>query len=209
MTEHTICYEIPYRKGQANKYDFKLHMQLMVTLTKAFDSTELRITDNKNKHIESFEEPKWLDTECFQSHFTVHLHEKQCKTVIAHCIQSKGSIPNLQGESSVIAFLKASNTFLKNDFWEEDEVILKDIKFLNPYVPTHHSKDFVRQDMTERIDFAKDKAWACSKPQPPPSKLIHSQPRIKIKNKTLKTHAYTIQVLRKDANSTKQYLCKL
>ncbi len=209
MTEHTIRYEIPYKKGQANKDDFKQHVKLMITISKVFDETELRITDNKNQRVKNFEEPKWLDAAYFQSHFTVHIDEKQRRTVIAHRIRSKKSIPNIKGESTVIAFLKSSNTFLRAHFWKEDEVILKDLGFLNRYVPTHHSKGFVLQDMKERIDYAEDETWAASNPKAPPFKLIHSQPRHKYKNKTMKTHAYSIQVLEKDATSMKQHLRKL
>jgi hypothetical protein len=66
------------------------------------------------------------------------------------------------------------------------------------------------RDMQERIDFAKDEDWVSSKPKAPPFRLIHSQPRIKIKNKILKTHhIYSIQVLEKDSTKMSHYLDKL
>jgi hypothetical protein len=52
----------------------------------------------------------------------------------------------------VIAFLKKSKTFLRTHFWTEDEFLLKDIGFLNHYIPSQHSKAIVMQDILERID---------------------------------------------------------
>jgi hypothetical protein len=208
MTEYTLRYEIPYNKGQANKNDFKKHVTLLTTLTKAFDKTELRIVDNKNKRVKSFEEAKWKDREYYNSHFKVNLDENQRKTVIVHRIRSKEPISGIKGESTVLTFLKTSNTFLRAHFWKEDETLLKDIGFVIRYVPTHHTKEFVIRDMHERLDFA-DEDWVSTKPKPPPFRLIHSQPRIKLKDKVLKTHAYSIQVLEQDSAKMSHYLRKL
>jgi hypothetical protein len=58
MKDNTLHFKIPYCKGQANKHDFKLHVKLLITMTKAFNSTELQINKNKNQLIKSFAEPK-------------------------------------------------------------------------------------------------------------------------------------------------------
>ncbi len=51
MTEHTIRYEIPFHKGQASKDDFQSHTKLLIKMSKAFDSTELRFVDNKTSAL--------------------------------------------------------------------------------------------------------------------------------------------------------------
>jgi hypothetical protein len=208
MTEYTIRYEIPYKKGQANKTDYKKHVSLLIIMEKAFDQTELRIIDNKNQRVKSFEDAKWMDNAYYNSHFTVNQDEGQRKTVIVHRIRSKDAISGLKGESTVITYLKSSNTFLRAHFWKEDEVLLRDIGFLLRYVPTHHNKEFVLRDMKERLYFA-DNDWVNTQPTPPPFQLIHSQPRIKINNKVLKTHAYSVQVQEKDSAKMNQYLRKI
>ncbi len=116
---------------------------------------------------------------------------------MVHRIRSKLSIAGIKGETTVLTFLKATNTFLRAHFWQEDEVLLKDIGFLNRYIPTQHSTTFVIQDMTDRVAM-----------KAPSFRLIHSQPRIKIANKSLKTHAFSIQVLAKDAIAMNKYLRK-
>jgi hypothetical protein len=193
MTEHTIRYEIPFSKGQANKNDYKQHVKLLRILSDAFDTTELRIIDNKNKRVKSFNEPKWMDSEYFKSHFNVHLDVNQRKTVIVHQIWAKEAIAGIKGEASVIAFLKSSNTFLRAHFWKEDDVFLKDIGFIVRYIPSHHSKAFVLRDMFQRVEFATDEGWTSTNLKAPPFQLIHSQPRIQVNKQVLKTHAYSIQ----------------
>jgi hypothetical protein len=86
----------------------------------------------------------------------------------------------------------------------EDEVSLKDIGVLTRYIPSHHSKAFVMQDIGERVDRMEVK-WSNA----PPFKLIHSQPNnIKIagKSQLVKTHEYSVQVLSKDATIMNQFL---
>jgi hypothetical protein len=51
LTENTLRFKTTHRKGQANKDDFKLHVKLLITMTKALDSTELRIIDNKTNKL--------------------------------------------------------------------------------------------------------------------------------------------------------------
>ncbi len=197
MTEHTIRYEIPFHKGQASKDDFQSHTKLLIKMSEAFDSTELQFVDNKNQRIKDFDDPKWLDLDYYKSHFTIHHDEAQRRTVMVHRIRSKLSIAGIKGETTVLTFLKATNTFLRAHFWQEDEVLLKDIGFLNRYIPTQHSTTFVIQDMTDRVAM-----------KAPSFRLIHSQPRIKIADKSLKTHAFSIQVLAKDAIAMNKYLRK-
>ena len=134
MTEHTIRYEIPFHKGQASKDDFQSHTKLLIKMSEAFDSTELRFVDNKNQRIKDFDDPKWLDLDYYKSHFMIHHDEAQRRTVMVHRIRSKLSIAGIKGETTVLTFLKATNTFLRAHFWQEDEVLLKDIRFLNRYI---------------------------------------------------------------------------
>lgn len=209
MIEYTLRYEIPFHNGHVNNDDYKHHANLLKTLTTAFDSTELRIIDNKNQRVTRFDQPKWQDAAYYKSHFNIHSDDAQRKSVIAHRIRSKESISSLKSESTVLAFLKLTHTYLRAHFWKEDEIRLSDVGFLTRYIPSHHNKDFVIRDMSERIDFAKDQKWASTNPKPPPFKLIHSQPRLRINNKTLKTQAYSIQVLSKDAPLMNQHLRKL
>lgn len=209
LTEHTIRFEIPFNQGDENKDAFQLHAKLLAVISKSVDKTDLRIINNKNKRVQAFDEPKWMDKTYHKSHFTVHVDSKQQRTIICHRIRSKKGIPGIKGESSVINFLKNTKTFLRAHFWKEDEVLLRDIGFLSRYVPTQHSKAFVLQDMSERMDFCEVAEFEAP-PTAPPFKLIHSQPRLRLKsNKTLKTHAYAIQVMTKDTAKMNHYLRKV
>jgi hypothetical protein len=203
MVESTIRYEIPYRDGQANIKDFQRHIELMKVFSKRFDNTELRFIDNRNQRVKDLQEDKWLDQDYYQSRFNIHQDESQRKTVIAHRIRSKKSLASIKGDSNVIAFLKKTSTFLRAHFWTEDEVSLKDIGFLTRFIPSHHSKEFVIQEICERAEHS-ELIWSDA----PPFKLIHAQPNMKIKGKpqSVKTHAYSIQVLSKDAAIMNQFL---
>jgi hypothetical protein len=204
MTEQTFRYEIPYRKGKASSEDFQMHTKLLIALTETFSDNVLRVFNNHNTRVNSFEEEKWMDEKYYKGHFTIHDDARQRKTVVIHRVQSTKSITQLKNDPIVLALLKKSNTFLRAHFWKEDEVLLKDLGFLSKYIPSKHSKAFVIQDIFERSEAVPDAQWA----QAPPFQLIHSQPRVKFsgKTKSFKTHAYSIQVLAKDATSMNHFL---
>jgi hypothetical protein len=118
---------------------------------------------------------------------------------------STKSIWDIKNEPTIIQHLKGLNTFLRRHFWKEDQVSLKDIGFSTSYVPTKHSKAFVINDMYERCAGCQD----LDLDNAPPFKLIHAQPKFKLegrkkfklegRKKPLKTHAFLVQVLIKDA----------
>ena len=101
MTDITIRFEIPFLKGQHNGEDYKRHVHLLISLTNAFDNSTVRIYDNKNTRIKSFTEPKWLNQEYYAEHFTIHVDEKQRKTVIAHRVVSTKTISVMKNEPNV------------------------------------------------------------------------------------------------------------
>jgi hypothetical protein len=204
MEEQGLRFEIPYRKGQANSDDIKLHAQLLHILTTAYDDTELRIFNNKNKKIKNFQEKKWEDKNYHKTHFGTHVDKVQRKTVIAHRIHAQKSISSLKGEPTVIAFLKSTNTYLRAHYWKEDELELKDIGFLLSYVPTKHSKNFVKKDMLKRTEALPNLDWT----KVPPFQLIHAQPQVKLpgKHKAMRTHSYSVQVQTKDAPAMNKFL---
>jgi hypothetical protein len=58
MMDLNIRYKIPFSKGHSNEDKFKIHIQLLIAITKAFDKSVVQIYDNKNKIVKSFTEPK-------------------------------------------------------------------------------------------------------------------------------------------------------
>jgi hypothetical protein len=181
MEEQGLRFEIPYRKGQASDDDAKLHAQLLKILTKAFDKTELCVYNNKSKRVKNFDKKKWEDTNYYKTHFDAHVDKQQRKTVIAHRIHSKKSISTLKGKPTVMAFLKTTNTFLRAHYWKEDKLELKDIGFLLSYVPTKHSKTFIKNDMIKHTETLINTDWA----QAPPFQLIHVQLKVKLPAKAM------------------------
>jgi hypothetical protein len=207
MTDLNIRYEIPFRKGQSNDEDYKQHVKLLIAITTNFDKSMIRIYDNKNIRVKSFEEPKWQNKEYFEDHFTIHVAETQRKTVIVHRVMSKKTIADIKNEPSVSKHLKKSSTYLRGHFWKEDEVSLKDIGFLTTYVPTKHSKEYVRQAMYERCESTKGIEWSDA----PAFQIIHAQPKIKLSGRKdpVKTHAFSVQVLSKDTAKMGKFLRKI
>jgi hypothetical protein len=63
MMDLMLGYEIPYRNSKSDPDDFKQHVQLLSSMTKAFDKSNLCTYDNQNQHMKSFEASKWLDKE--------------------------------------------------------------------------------------------------------------------------------------------------
>jgi hypothetical protein len=107
-----------------------------------------------------------------------------------------------------MTLLKQSTTFLRGHFWKQDEqVLLKDIGFLVSYVATKHSKEFVSNDMFKHCGQSPNVEWTHATE----FKLIHAQPKLKIsgKQKPLKTHAFSVQVLAKDASKINQFSQKI
>jgi hypothetical protein len=204
MNDLTIRYEIPYRTGEPDHTDYKHHVHLLIALTQAFDKSNLRIYDNNNKRVKSFSEPKWLDKEYFQAHFTTHDNKSQRKTLMAHRVMSNKPVATLKNDPAVLKHLKQSGTYLRAHFWSEDQVLLKDIGFLVSYVPTKHSRDYVLKDIHDRCNRFDDVKWS----QAPAFKVIHAQPKIKLsgKKQPLKTHAFSVQVQSKDAPAMNQFL---
>jgi hypothetical protein len=204
MNETVLRFEIPYRNGQADDADTKLHAQLLQLLTTAYDETELRIFNNKNKRITDFQEEKWQNNEYYKSHFGTHVDTSGRKTVVAHRIRSTKNIGTIKGEPTIIRFLKQTNTYIRAHYWKEDELDIKDIGFLLTYVPTKHSKEYVTNDMFERAALNTNVDWASA----PPFHLIHAQPKIKIAGKPhpLRTHAYSVQVKTQDAAKMNKFL---
>jgi hypothetical protein len=207
MTDLNIRYEIPFRKGQANDDDFKLYVKILHAITTAFDKSTVRIYDNENARIRSFKEPKWQDKDYFDDHFKIHVVPSQRKSVIVHRIMTKKTISEIKNEPSVIQLLKASSTYLRGHFWKDDEVNLKDIGFLLSYIPTKHSKEFVANDIFERCSAIPDLYWTHA----PEFKLIHAQPKIVLPGRKmpLKTHAFSVQVLAKDASTMNKFLQRI
>ena len=169
MVESVLRYEIPYRKGKEQLDDLQIHAKLLGILANAFNKTKLRLFDNKNNRIKALDDPKWMDRNYYTSRFNHHVDRPQRKTVVVHRILSKHTVSHLKSEPKVLEHLKKSNTFLRAHFWKEDELELKDIGFLISYIPSKHSKAFVKQDMfarTEKLDIN----WA----RAPPFQLIHA-----------------------------------
>jgi hypothetical protein len=207
MMDLKVRYEIPYRNGKSHGDEFKLHVQLLEAMTTLFDKNILRIYDNKNERVKNMSAKKWSNKEYYKDHFNIHEEPSQRKTVIIHRIMSKKSISDIKHEPSVIQLLKKSSTYLRAHFWKEDEVSLKDIGFLVNYAPTKHSKEFVAKDIFERCSESPDVEWAHA----PQFQLIHGQPRIKLagKKNPVKTHAFSVQVLTKNASMMNKFLQKI
>ena len=207
MTDQLLRYEIPFTNGHPTEDAFKLHVQLLIAITKAYDKSIVRIYDNTNTRVKSINEKQWLDKKYFENHFTLHVEESQRKTIIVHRIMSKKSVSTIKNDASVMKHLKSSKTFLRGHFWKENEVKLKDIGFLVSYVATKHSKTFITQDMFKRCEPLSNLEWKHA----PPFQLIQAQPRIKLsgKQKPLKTFAFSVQVLAKDAAKMNHFLRKL
>jgi len=203
MEEFMIRYEISYRNGHPTDDDIQLHSKILRVLTKAFDDTESCIYNNKNKHIKDFTSQKWLDKDYYDSHFHLFHDKAQRKTVMAHCIWSQKPISTLKSDPSVMSFLKKSNTFLRAHFWKEDELDIKEIGFLVSYIPSKHSKSFVKNDVRERTEYI-DQEWA----RVPHFRLIHATPKVKLHatSKHLTTQAYSVQILLADAAAMNQLL---
>lgn len=163
---------MPYRQGHSDHQDdFKLHVQLLLTITQAFDKSTLHIYDNKNNNcVKSFAEPKWLNKEYYHDHFITHDAVGQCKTLVAHRIMTKKTISGIKNDPILSKHLKKSITFLRGHFWKEDEVSLKDIGFLVSYIPTKHSKEFANQDIFKQCGTSADIKWTDT----PAYKLIHA-----------------------------------
>jgi hypothetical protein len=180
---------------------------LLIAITQAFDKSTLRIFDNKNNRVKSFSEPKWQNQEYYHDHFTTHDAVGQRKTLVVHRIMTKKTISGIKNDPNVSKHLKKLNTFLRGHFWKEDEVLLKDIGFLVSYIPTKHSTEFVNNDIFTRCSTTADIEWTDA----PSYKLIHAQPKIKLagKKQTMKTHAFSVQVLTKDASKMNQFLQKI
>jgi hypothetical protein len=204
MTEMVLRFEIPYRNGQAADDDFKLHAQLLKIMTSNYDETELRIVDNKNQQVKDFHEEKWHDKPYHNSHFGIHADTSGRKLVVAHRIRSNHTIGTIKSESAIFQFLKKMNTYICAHYWKEDELDIKDIGFLLSYVPTKHSKEYVQNDIFERSELNSAIDWTSA----PPFQLIHAQPKIKIsgQQRTLRTHAYSVQVKSKDATKMSKFL---
>ena len=117
------------------------------------------------------------------------------------------SIAELKGDSQVLQHLKKATTFLRGHYWKEDEVSLKDIGFLLKYVPTKHSKEYVKQDLYDRCTRIQGIEWRDA----PAFQLIHAQPKVTQTGKktVLKTHAFSIQVLSHDASTMNKFLQKI
>jgi hypothetical protein len=207
MMDLTIRYEIPYRNGKSHGDDFKLHVQLLEAMTTIFDKNSLRIYNNKNERVKTLSARKWLNKEYYMDHFNIHDTPSQRKTVIIHRIMSRKSISDIKHEPTVIQLLKKSSTYLRAHFWKEDEVSLKDIGFLVNYAPTKHSKEFVAKDIFERCHETPNIEWSNA----PPFQLIHAQPRIKLvgSKNPVKTHAFSVQVLTKNASMMNKFLQKI
>jgi hypothetical protein len=116
MMDLKIRYEIPYCNGQANDNAHKLHIQLLIALTTAFDKSHLRIYDNQNKRVESFSEIKWQNQEYYEDHFNTHDDTSQCKTVIVHRVMSKKTVSALKNKPNTLRHLKKSSTYLRAHF---------------------------------------------------------------------------------------------
>jgi hypothetical protein len=204
MTDINIRYEIPYRKGTANADDFKQHVQLLIAITTAYDKSTIRIYDNQNNRIRSFNEPKWNNKEYFEDHFTIHDETSQRKSVIVHRMMTKKTISEIKNEPTILQHLKTSSTYLRGHFWKQDEVSLKDIGFLLSYVPTKHSKEFVAKDIFDRCAESPDIYWS----DVPEFKLIHAQPKVTLSGRKnpLKTHAFSVQVLATEASKMNRFL---
>jgi hypothetical protein len=204
MTEINIRYEIPFRKGNSALDDFQQHVKLLIAITKTFDKSDIRIYDNKNTRVKSFEEPKWLNKEYYEAHFTIHVEEAQRKTVMVHRVMSKKTISDIKNDPTVGKHLKKSSTYLRGHFWKEDEISLKDIGFLLTYIPTKHSKQYVKQDIYERCENTHGIEWTDA----PLFQLIHAQPKIKLPGQQtpIKTHAFTVQVQSKDTSTMGKFL---
>jgi hypothetical protein len=207
MTDLKVRYEIPHRNGKSHGDDFKLHVQLLEAITKIFDKNTVRIYDNKNVRVKSFSERKWLNKEYYEDHFNIHDEKGQRNTVIIHRIMSRKSISDIKHEPAVIALLKKSSTYLRAHFWSEDEASLKDIGFLLDYVPTKHSKEFVSQDIYKRCRETPELEWSHA----PKFELIHAQPRMKLdgRKNPIKTHAFSVQVVTKNASIMSKFLQKI
>jgi hypothetical protein len=67
-----LRYEVPYRNGKSDPDNFKQRVQLLSSMTKAFDKSNLRIYDNQNQPVKSCEASKWLNKEYYDDHFTIH-----------------------------------------------------------------------------------------------------------------------------------------
>ncbi len=106
MTEQTLRYEIPYHKGGASTEDFQMHTKLLIALTEIFSDNVLRVSNNHNTLVESFEEEKWMDEKYYTGHFTIHDDARQRKTVVIHRVQSTKSITQLKNDPIVLALLK-------------------------------------------------------------------------------------------------------
>jgi hypothetical protein len=143
MTELLLRYRIPFRKGQSGSKNHQHHIKFLRLITTAFDKATVRIYENKNNRAKAILELKWMDQEYSMEYFNLHVDEQQRKTVIVHCVMSTKSILDIKNEPTIIQHLKSSDTFLRGHFWKEDQVSLKDIGFLMPYVPTKHSRAFV------------------------------------------------------------------
>jgi hypothetical protein len=207
MTDLLLRYEIPYHNGNSDPTGFKQHVQLLIALTKAFNKSHLRVYDNSNQRVKSFDAPKWTNHKYYADHFTAHDDPSQRKTIIVHRVMSKQSIPTMKNNPSIIKVLKQTTTYLRAHFWKTDEVLLQDIGFLVSFVPTKHSKEHVAQKMFESCEAYHDVDWK----QAPPFKLIHAQPKIRLagKQQVLKTHAFSVQVLTKDSSNMNQFLRKI
>jgi hypothetical protein len=207
MTDLLLRYEIPYRNGKSDPNDYKLHVQLLTALAKALDKSHLRVYDNQNQRVKSFDAPKWVNHEYHADHFTTHDDPSQRKTIIVHSVMSKQSISAMKNDPSVIKLLEQTTTYLRAHFWKTDKVRLRDIGFLVSFVPTKHSKEHVAMKMLESCESYPDVEWH----QAPQFKLIHAQPKIKVagKQQLLKTHAFSVQVLAQDSSKMNQFLRKI
>ena len=77
MDDINIRYEIPFRKGQPHRDDYKIHVKLLQAITQAYDESTVWIYDNKNNRVKSFDAPKWQNKEYYDEHFTLHSETRQ------------------------------------------------------------------------------------------------------------------------------------
>jgi hypothetical protein len=112
MTDLHLRYKIPYRNGKPDTNAYQLHVKFLIAFTDNFDSSTIRVFDNKNNRIKTFHEPKWMNKEYYNNHFKLHNAEAQHKTVIVHRILSTKPISGLKSDPQVLKHLKSTSTYL-------------------------------------------------------------------------------------------------
>ena len=196
-----ILIEITYNNKTEARTSSQKHLLVLQAMGNAFDPTELKIFDQKNRELPLQQCREMKDQANYEHRFTIH--QGNGRHYVIFRVSTTVGFQGLKRESAVMATLKKTGCYLKKHLWGQDKWDIVTLGFMVELDPGRHMPDEVRQQV---LDLAKAKE--CVTVPSARFKLVAQRFKLRHNGSVCNADAYGVQCMRIDAQEVDRMMKK-